>query len=107
MLQKLLRKIFKIFQTQQKKNKSDLYLVVFPWPETLIYGQSEFNWEKFANSLCIENRCKELINFFDDFETIKENNQNWKNLIYIDDDVHFKKFGNEIIASKILEKLKN
>jgi len=89
------------------ENKADLYLVIFPWPETLIYGQSEFNWEKFAKNLCTKNRCKELINFFEDFENIKKNNKNWKNLIYIDDDVHFKKFGNEIIASKILEKLKN
>ena len=53
------------------------------------------------------NFTSELINFFEDFENIKKNNKNWKNLIYIDDDVHFKKFGNEIIASKILEKLKN
>ena len=104
---KIIEDNFQNISNLAKKNKSDLYLVVFPWPETLIYGQSEFNWEKFANSLCSENRCKELINFFDDFENIKENNQNWKNLIYIDDDVHFKKFGNEIVASKILKKLKN
>ncbi len=88
-----------------KKHKIDLYLIIFPWPETLIYGQSEFNWEEFGDNLCLKNKCKELINFFDDFNDIKESNKNWKNLIYIDDDVHFKKFGNEIIASKIILKL--
>ena len=88
-------------------NNANLYLVIFPWPETLINGQSEFNWEKFAVNLCSKNNCKKLINFFEDFNYIKENNQNWKNLIYIDDDVHFKKFGNEIIASKIIKELIN
>ena len=88
-------------------NNANLYLVIFPWPETLINGQSEFNWEKFAVNLCSQNNCKKLINFFEDFNYIKENNQNWKNLIYIDDDVHFKKFGNEIIASKIIKELIN
>ena len=90
-----------------KDNNSDLYLVVFPWPETLINGQSEFNWEIFANNLCAKNNCNELINLFEDFKKIRKNKKNWKNLIYIDDDVHFKRFGNEIIALKILEKFKN
>jgi len=89
------------------KNNANFYLVIFPWPETLINGQSEFNWEKFAFNLCSKNNCKKLINFFEDFNYIKENNQNWKNLIYIDDDVHFKKFGNEIIASKLIKELIN
>ena len=104
---KVIENNFQNISNLAKKNKAELYLVIFPWPETLINGQSQFNWEKFANSLCAKNTCKELINFFEDFENIKENNQNWKNLIYIDDDVHFKKFGNEIVASKILKKLKN
>ena len=104
---KVIENNFQNISNLAKKNKAELYLVIFPWPETLINGQSQFNWEKFANSLCAKNTCKELINFFEDFENIKENNQNWKNLIYIDDDVHFKKFGNEIIASKILKILKN
>ena len=104
---KIIENDFQNISNLAKENKADLYLVVFPWPETLINGQSEFNWEKFAKNLCDKNKCKELINFFEDFEDIKENNQNWKNLIYIDDDVHFKKFGNEIIASKILKQLKN
>ena len=89
------------------KNNANLYLVIYPWPETLIHGQSEFNWEKFAFKLCSKNNCKKLINFFDDFDNVKKNNHNWKNLIYIDDDVHFKKFGNEIIALKIIKELNN
>ena len=98
---------FQYISNLAKENNAELYLIVFPWPETLIYGQSKFNWEKFAGNLCGKNNCKELINFFEDFNKIKEKNKNWKNLIYIDDDVHFKKFGNEIIASKIIDKLNN
>ena len=98
---------FQYISNLAKENNAELYLIVFPWPETLIYGQSKFNWEKFAGNLCGKNNCKELINFFEDFNKIKEKNKNWKNLIYIDDDVHFKKFGNEIIASKIINKLNN
>ena len=104
---KIIENNFQKISNLAKKNNANLYLVIFPWPETLINGQKEFNWEKFAINLCSQNNCKKLINFFEDFNYIKENNQNWKNLIYIDDDVHFKKFGNEIIASKIIKELIN
>ena len=104
---KIIENNFQNISNLAKQNKSELYLVIFPWPETLINGQSEFNWEKFADNLCAKNNCNELINLFEDFEYIRKNNQNWKNLIYIDDDVHFKRFGNEIIASKILKKFEN
>ena len=103
----IIKNNFQKISNLAKKNNANLYLVIFPWPETLIYGQSEFNWEKFAANLCSKNNCKKLINLFEDFNYIKENNQNWKNLIYIDDDVHLKKFGNEIIASKIIKELIN
>ena len=102
---KIIEDNFKKISNLSIKNNANLYLVIFPWPETLINGQTEFDWEKFALSLCSKNDCKKLLNFFDDFNNIKKNNQNWKNLIYIDDDVHLKKFGNEIIASKIINEL--
>ena len=90
-----------------KKNKAELYLVIFPWPETLIYGQEKFNWENFNNDLCKKNNCSKVINLFKDFEKIKINNKDWKNLIYIDDDVHLKKFGNTLIANKIIRETLN
>ena len=63
---------FQYISNLAKENNAELYLIVFPWPETLIYGQSKFNWEKFAGNLCGKNNCKELINFFEDFNKIKE-----------------------------------
>ncbi len=88
-----------------KEHKTKLYLVIFPWPENLIYGQKAFNWEVYSNKLCIKYECKKVISLFNEFENIKQNNINWKTLIYIDDDVHLKKFGNSILANKILNEV--
>ena len=88
-----------------KKNKTELYLIIFPWPENLIYGQKVFNWENYANKICNKHNCNKVINLFEDFEDIKKNNPNWKKLIYIDDDIHLKKYGNSILANKILNEV--
>ena len=85
------------------ENNSEVYLVIFPWPENLIYGQKIFNWENFSRNLCLKNNCTKVINLFSDFENIKKNKINWKNTIYIKDDVHFKKFGNQLVANKIID----
>ena len=52
-----------------------------------------------------KHQCKKVINLFKDFENIKKNNTNWKKLIYIDDDIHLKKYGNSILANKILNEV--
>ena len=88
-----------------KKNNTQLYLIIFPWPENLIHGQKVFNWENYTNKICKKHRCKKVINLFKDFEDIKKNNPNWKKLIYIDDDIHLKKYGNSILANKILNEV--
>ena len=93
---------FKISELS-KVNNFELYLIIFPWPETLIYGQKKFNWENFNSELCKKNNCKKLINLFGEFKRIKDKDKNWKHLIYIDDDVHLKKLGNSIIGNKIIE----
>jgi len=93
---------FKKISYLAKKNEADLFLIIFPWSTTLIHGQEEFNWENFNNNLCKKNKCAKVINLFDDFEKVMNNNNNWKKMLYIDDDVHFKDFGNNLIANKIL-----
>ena len=85
-----------------KKNNAELYIIILPWPETLVFGQDKFNWEKFAENLCIKSKCNKLLNLFDDFRIIKEKNEKWLDLIYIKDDVHLTKFGNNLIANKII-----
>tara|TARA_B110000285_G_scaffold233156_1_gene306104 strand:+ start:1464 stop:2564 length:1101 start_codon:yes stop_codon:yes gene_type:complete len=87
------------------KDNAEIYLLIFPWPENLIYGQSNFNWENFSENICQKHRCKKVINLFKKFEYIKKENKNWKQLIYIDDDIHLKKFGNSIVANEITKSL--
>ena len=98
---------FKKISELAKKNDAELYLVIFPWPETLVYGQKKFNWENFNMNLCKKNICSNVINLFDDFKKIRIENKNWKNLIYIDEDIHFNKFGNNLVANKIIKEINN
>ena len=88
-----------------KDNNLELYILTYPWPDTLEYGQNSFNWEKFSNSLCIKSECSNLINLFPDFQKIKNNNNNWLYKIYIDGDLHITHFGHKIIAEKIINKV--
>ena len=82
---------------------SDFYIIIYPWPEHLEYGQSKFNWELFAKEVCEENSCTKLINFFPDFEEIKKLSDEWVTKIYIENDIHLTNFGQDIVAQKILK----
>ena len=102
---KVIEKNFSIISNISKKNNSELYLVIYPWPETLEFGQALFNWENFAHDLCDKNNCKKLINLFDDFRVVKKKYKNWRDLIYINEDVHLKRYGNQIIADRIIQEI--
>ena len=41
-----------------KQVKSDFYIVVYPWAETLEFGQEEFNWSEYVQKICTKNKCK-------------------------------------------------
>ena len=85
------------------KNMSiDFYIIIYPWPDSLEYGQEKFNWEKFAEQLCKKNSCTKLINFFPKFNNLKLSSKNWVNQLYLEDDVHLTAFGHDLIAQKIL-----
>tara|TARA_B100001142_G_scaffold282996_1_gene295739 strand:+ start:2203 stop:3303 length:1101 start_codon:yes stop_codon:yes gene_type:complete len=85
-----------------KSINAEFYLIIYPWPDALEYGQDNFNWEVFANDLCSNVSCTKLINLFSDFKNIKENSKNWTSKIYIKDDMHLREFGHKIVAKKIL-----
>jgi len=89
-----------------KKNNAKIYLIIFPWPENLIHGQKVFNWENFSSKICKKHKCEKMISLYKDFNKIKNENIDWKQLIYIDDDIHMKKFGNSIVADKIIKNIK-
>ena len=82
---------------------SEFYIIIYPWPDALEYGQNNFNWEKFADDLCMNVSCTKLINLFPDFKYIKKNSKNWISKIYIKDDMHLNEFGHKIVAKKILK----
>ena len=81
---------------------ADFYIIIYPWPDSLEYGQEKFNWEKFADQLCNDNSCTKLINFFPEFNNLKLSSKNWVNKLYLEDDVHLTIFGHDLIAQKIL-----
>ena len=85
-----------------KSINAEFYIIIYPWPDALEYGQKNFNWEDFANNLCVNVSCTKLINLFPNFKHIKENSNNWLSKIYIKDDMHLSAFGQKIVADKIL-----
>ena len=82
---------------------ADFYIIIYPWPDTLEYGQKKFNWEKFASNLCEKVSCTKLINLFPDFRYIKESSNDWVDKLYIKQDLHLREFGHKIVAEKILK----
>ena len=76
--------------------------MIYPWGETLIHGQKSFNWENFANEICISDKCN-LINTFPEFRHKKNSDKFWYSNLYFVGDEHFNKKGNQFLAD-ILEK---
>ena len=77
-----LEKTLKDISNIAKKINSDFYILIYPWPDTLAYGQNNFNWEKFVSNFCIKN-CKMIINTFPKFLEYKDKNIYWHKDLYI------------------------
>ena len=101
--QLIIKDHFKKINLLAQKKEIEIYLIIFPWPENLIYGQAKFNWENFNYELCMTNDCSGMINLFEEFRVIMKENDNWQNQIYIKNDIHFTMFGNKLIAEKIIK----
>ena len=86
-----------------KEIGSDFYILIYPWPDTLQYGQNSFNWVDYSNDMCLKVNCKKLINTFDEFNKIKDSNNEWLQDLFILEDLHFNEFGNSVIAKEILK----
>ena len=90
------------------KNNSDFYIVIYPWPEALEYGEKYFSWQNFGIELCKFSKCKKLVNAFPEFKKIKDGFIHWKKEIYLLNDIHFNANGNAVLADVIYnEVLKN
>ena len=82
---------------------ADFYIIIYPWPDTLEYGQNKFNWEEFADDLCDAVSCTKLINLFPEFRHVKETSSDWLTKLYIENDVHLVEYAQKIVATKILK----
>ena len=78
--------------------------VIYPWPETLQYGQKYFNWENFGFELSKKYNFT-LINMFPVFNKIKDKNKYWYNKLYFMRDEHFNKNGHKIIGNYLTKHL--
>ena len=101
-LKKIEKKISEISEIVKSLN-SELYLITAPWPDTLTFGQTVFNWEEFNKKLCLENNCNGLVSMFPTFKKIKSNDKNWLETIYLKNDVHFTPLGNKLFAEEIIK----
>ncbi len=87
-----------------QKNNAEVYLVVYPWPAQLLVDQLVFNWESYWKSFAIKNNMY-YINCFESFREKITQGAN-PQTFYIENDIHFNKHGNEIIANKIIKSIK-
>jgi lysophospholipase L1-like esterase len=87
-----------------KKNNSDLYLIIYPWAETVEFGQNEFSWSNFGKELCLKESCV-LIDAIPDFVKYKKNNKNWINQLYFVNDEHFNAQGDKLLSDIVIKKL--
>ena len=85
-----------------KKNNIQFYLVIYPWAETLVLGQKEFNWTKFANKICFAPECT-LINSIPAFTEYKNLNKNWSTELYFINDEHFNEQGAYLLYKTVME----
>jgi hypothetical protein len=96
-----IKKYISLISGIARSKEIELLVVIYPWAETIEFGQKEFDWEKFGETLCDNNKCK-LINTFPYFKDYAKKNINWSQDLYFIKDEHFNEKGNIIIA-KILE----
>ena len=92
-----LKKLFNLL----KKNKIDSYLIIYPWPEQIYYGDTKHQpyWENFTTNNNIN-----FINMYNDFFSHQPKDIILKN--FIKGDVHWNKNGTKIIFRKIINEIK-
>ena len=94
--EKYLKKLFVLLN----QNKIDSYLIIYPWPAQIHYGDKKHSpfWEKFSKSNNIN-----LINLYDIFKS--ENNREFifDNFIY--GDIHWNKKGTLKVFNEIIKRI--
>ena len=101
---KIKNKINKTISVLKERN-IEFYLIIFPFADTLEYGQKYFDWEKYAKSLCKKN-CN-FINSFESFVNYKKKNKNWYKKLFFSGDEHYTTIGHKVLAEKISQEVFN
>ena len=87
-----------------RKNNIEFYLAIFPFADTLEYGQNYFDWEQFAGTLCPSESC-DLVNSFPEYKNFKKNEKNWYKKLFFEGDEHFTELGHTILANKFTNQI--
>lgn len=99
-LQIRLEEIIKI----SKKNNFELFLVIYPWAETLEFGQEQFSWSKYIENICSKDNCK-LIDTIPIFTEYKNSNPSWSTDLYFLNDEHFNAKGARLLFDIIIKSI--
>ena len=86
-----------------KENNSDFYIIIYPWAETLEFGQEKFNWSEFVKKLCV-NQC-EVINAIPSFMSYNDQNINCSNELYFLNDEHFNEKGASLLYKTVIKNI--
>ena len=85
-------------------DNTELYIVLFPWPDQIKNDPNATKYVDIWNNICKENKiCKKVINTFTQFNQVKKKLGKDKLIeqMYINGDVHFNKNGNTFLANII------
>ena len=88
-----------------KKNGIEFYLIIYPWAETLEFGQDKFSWSNYAKKICSNENCR-LIDTIPDFLVYKNQNLNWSTELYFLNDEHFNESGANLLYTIVIKNLK-
>ena len=105
-LNKIEKNIIELGKSAKKLN-SEFYIIIMPWPDSLKFGQTKLNWEKFNSNLCLKAECTKLINLFPKFKNLKQTNKDWLKILYLNNDIHLTKKGNMLVADQIINNVFN
>jgi hypothetical protein len=91
--------------TVAREHNGSLWILIYPWPAQLRHPSKVIDWEEFNINLCREIGCRNVINTFPRFKSFT-NDDDWYKKLFVNGDVHFNKFGNQIIADELVANLK-
>ena len=85
-----------------KQNNSEFYIAIYPWSETLQFGQDKFNWSDYVRKICININCT-TIDAIPRFQEYKNNNINWSTELYFLNDEHLNEKGAYLLYKTVME----